>query len=271
MWETVARQVEACGGEVRMRQRVVGIDVEDGRVVAVRVRDEQGGEAYRLPCDYFFSTMPVRELVRGVRPAPPANVREVAEGLVYRDFLTVGLLLRRLHVRTKGAPPAERVPDNWIYVQEGDVRVGRIQVFNNWSPYMVADPDNTVWIGLEYFLDEGDDLWRMADDELVRLGVEEMEQIGFIRAEDVLDGCVLRMPKAYPAYFGTFERMDEVRDWSRSIPNLFLVGRNGMHRYNNQDHSMLTAMVAVDGIEKQTAEDVWGVNVEMAYHEEVEA
>ena len=159
----------------------------------------------------------------------------------------------------------------WIYVQEGDVRVGRVQVFNNWSPYMVADPDSTVWIGLEYFVDEGDDLWAMDDADLVRLGTAEMEKIGFLRGEDVLDGCVLRMPKAYPAYFGTFDRMDEIQEWSKCISNLFLVGRNGMHRYNNQDHSMLTAMVAVDGIEKEAVQDVWGVNVEMAYHEEVEA
>ena len=268
MWETVASRVTDRGGELRMRHRVLGVDVEDGRVVAARVRDEASGEEYSLACDWFFSSMPVRTLVAGTRPAPPPNVRDVADGLVYRDFLTVGLLLKKLHVTTKGAPPAERVPDTWIYVQEGDVRVGRVQVFNNWSPYMVADPDNTVWIGLEYFVDEGDDLWSMDDDDLVRFGTAEMEKVGFLRGEDVIDGCVLRMPKAYPAYFGTFDRMDEIQDWSRTIPNLFLVGRNGMHRYNNQDHSMLTAMVAVDGIEKETIGDVWGVNVEMAYHEE---
>ena len=150
------------------------------------------------------------------------------------------------------------------------MRVGRVQVFNNWSPYMVADPERTVWIGLEYFVDAGDDLWSKPDAEMVRFGVEEMERIGFLRAADVRDGCVLRMPKAYPAYFGTYERLGEVREWAATIPNLVLVGRNGMHRYNNQDHSMLTAMLAVDAIAegREAFGGVWDVNVEMVYHEE---
>lgn len=221
-----------------------------------------------------MSTMPIRELVAMMEPPPPAAVREVAAGLRYRDFLTVGLLVDKLAVREHGRRvPAERIPDNWVYIQEGDVRVGRVQVFNNWSPYMVADPANTVWIGLEYFVDQGDDLWSKPDAEMVRFGVEELERIGFLRAADVRDGCVLRMPKAYPAYFGTYERLDEVRAWAASIPNLVLVGRNGMHRYNNQDHSMLTAMLAVDAIAEGREEfsSLWDVNLEMVYHEEQRA
>jgi len=150
------------------------------------------------------------------------------------------------------------------------VRVGRIQVFNNWSPYLVADPRNTVWIGLEYFVDDTDPLWRLPDADLVALGAREMEQIGFARRADVLGGCALRMPRAYPAYFGTYERLGEVRRWVNSIPNLFCLGRNGMHRYNNQDHSMLTAMLAVDNIVAGRTDDanLWDVNLEMVYQEE---
>src|SRR6185503_2046023 len=273
MWETVARDVARRGGEIRLGHRVVGVCTEQGRVTAVEAEDEASGQRYRLACDYFFSTMPVRELVAQMSPPPPKAVRETAAGLQYRDFLTVGLLLRKLHVRVNGARPIDRVRDNWIYVQDAGVQVGRIQIFNNWSPYMVADPRNTVWIGLEYFVNEGEPLWRMRDQDLVALGTRELETIGFLRADDVLDGCVLRMPKAYPSYVGTYEQLDVVRDWACSIPNLFLIGRNGMHRYNNQDHSMLTAMLAVDNIAAGVTQhgNLWDVNLETEYHEEKRA
>ena len=270
MWETVAREVTKGGGEIRFGQRIVGVYTENGRVKEVEVEDQATRTRQRVACDYFFSTMPVKELVKQTSPQPPAEVREVAEGLQYRDFLTVGLLLKKLHVEVKGQQPATRVQDNWIYVQDGGVQVGRIQVFNNWSPYMVADRQNTVWIGLEYFVSQGDVLWRTPDENLVKLGTIELERIGFIRKEDVLDGCVLRMPKAYPAYFGTYDRLGVVQEWAAGIPNLFLIGRNGMHRYNNQDHSMLTAMMAVDNIlEGRTDQrNLWEVNLDMVYHEE---
>jgi protoporphyrinogen oxidase len=269
MWETVADQVTKAGGEIRFGHRVVGVYTDHGAVHQVEIEDEAGRRS-RVACDYFFSTMPVKELVKQVTPAPPAEVREVAEGLQYRDFLTVGLLMRKLHVQVKGHTPAPMVQDNWIYVQDGGVQVGRIQVFNNWSPYMVADRANTVWIGLEYFVNQDDVLWNTPDENLVKLGTLELERIGFIKAEDVLDGCVLRMPKAYPAYFGTYDRLGVVQDWAAKFPNLFLVGRNGMHRYNNQDHSMLTAMMAVDNIvEGRTDQsNLWDVNLEEVYHEE---
>jgi protoporphyrinogen oxidase len=270
MWEIVAREVTSAGGEIHFGHRVVGVGTDDGQVTDVEVEEIATGVRTRVPCDYFFSTMPVQELVKQIAPPPPEPVREVAAGLVYRDFLTVGLLLRKLHVQVKGSQPAASVQDNWIYVQDGGVQVGRIQLFNNWSPYMVADRKNTVWIGLEYFVDEHDVLWETADDALIALGTRELERIGFIKKDDVLDGCVLRMPKAYPAYFGTYDRLDVVRDWTTTIPNLFLVGRNGMHRYNNQDHSMLTAMMAVDNIIEGRTDhsNLWDVNLDMAYHEE---
>ena len=273
MWETVAREVTAGGGEIRFRHKVVGVETANGRVTHATIENTITGTRERLACDFFFSTMPVKELMRQVSPKPPAPVLEVSDGLQYRDFLTVGLLLRKLHVQVKGQQPAERVSDNWIYVQDGGVHVGRIQVFNNWSPYMVADRQNTVWIGLEYFVSQDDVLWSMKDADLVKLGAEEIEKIGFAKREDVLDGCVIRMPKAYPAYFGTYDRLKTVQDWVAAIPNLFLVGRNGMHRYNNQDHSMLTAMMAVDNILEGRTDhaNLWDVNLEADYHEEKKA
>ena len=269
MWETVAAQVREAGGEIRQGARVVGVAMDGGRVTSVRVRDEASGRCEELRCDHFLSSMPLRELVAMVEPAPPQVVREVAAGLRYRDFLTVGLLLDRLHVLEKGKPPQTTVRDNWIYVQDAGVRMGRIQIFNNWSPYLVADHEHTVWIGLEYFCNQGDDLWSKTDTELIELGKLEVERIGFARGADVRDACVLRMPKAYPAYFGTYERFDEIRRWVSAVPNLFCVGRNGMHRYNNQDHSMLTAMMAVDAIAAGSEDDgaLWQVNLEAVYGE----
>jgi protoporphyrinogen oxidase len=270
MWETVAREVTNGGGEIRFGHAVVGVEMSNGRVTHATVENAVTGQRERLACDFFFSTMPVRELLRQMEPEPPAKVLAVSDGLQYRDFLTVGLLLRKLHVQVKGQRPAERVQDNWIYVQDGGVHVGRIQIFNNWSPYMVADRENTVWIGLEYFVAQNDHLWSMADADLVKLGTKELETIGFAKGEDVLDGCVIRMPKAYPAYFGTYNQLPVVQQWVNGVPNLFLVGRNGMHRYNNQDHSMLTAMMAVDNIVAGRTEhaNLWDVNLDMVYHEE---
>ena len=271
MWEEVARQIEAHGGEIRMRQRVTGLRVAEGRVVSVDVLDEAAGTTGTLSGDWIFSTMPVQELVASMGEAPPPAVREVAAGLVYRDFITVGLLLRKMKIRNQtGTPTVDNiVPDNWIYIQESDVKIGRLQIFNNWSPYMVKDP-GTVWIGLEYFCNEGDELWRLPDDEFSRFGAAELVKMDIIAADDVLDSCVIRMPKTYPAYFGSYDRFREIRDFVDGIDNLFLIGRNGMHRYNNQDHSMLTAMVVVDNILAgvRSRSSVWDVNVEGKYHEE---
>jgi protoporphyrinogen oxidase len=269
MWETVAGNVMLCGGEVHGQKRVSGVHVENGRVCGVTVQDVLTGDAMRVPCDYFFSTMPIRDLVRVMTPAAPAAVKTVANGLAYRDFLTVGLLLRKLHVLESGKAPADSVPDNWIYIQESDVQIARLQIFNNWSPYLVADPQNTVWLGLEYFANEGDTLWQQKDRELIALGKRELTAIGMIREDDVLDACVLRMKKAYPAYFGSYTDLPVIRHFVDAIPNLYLIGRNGMHRYNNQDHSMLTAMTAVDGIAAGESDkrNLWNINLEMVYHE----
>jgi protoporphyrinogen oxidase len=266
MWDEVAAAVKARGGRVLTGRVVEGLERDGDRVRFVGVRNLATGDRERLAADWVFSSMPVKDLVAALDPPPPLAVRDLAAGLVYRDFVTVGLLLDRLRLREKDGSPLR---DNWIYVQEPDVRVGRIQIFNNWSPWLVADPSK-VWLGLEYFCDEGDALWRLADAELVELAAVELARIAIADREAVLDGVVLRMPKTYPAYLGTYDRFPELRAWLDGVENLFLVGRNGMHRYNNQDHSILTAMVAVDNIVagRRDKANLWEVNTEEEYHEE---
>lgn len=264
MWETVAARLRARGVRIEFHAPVVALEHAGGPGVgpirAVRVRAAGGGER-RYEADQFISTMPVRDLVLGFEPPAPPAEREIAEGLAYRDFITVGLLYRHL--------ARDPVPDNWIYVQEPGVKVGRLQIFNNWSPYLVRDP-KTTWIGLEYFCREGDELWTLPDDALLRLGVAEMEKLRLAHAAEHLDGVVLRMPKAYPGYFGSYARFGELRRTLDAVPNLFLVGRNGMHRYNNQDHSMLSAKKAVEAILAGSADKaaIWAVNIDDEYHEE---
>jgi protoporphyrinogen oxidase len=244
------------------------IEQRNGSITAVRVARLEGTEE-RYEADDFISTMPVRELVLGMTPPPPAPVRAIAAGLQYRDFVIIGLLYRKLMHNPVGTGPLNLVPDNWIYVQEPGVKVGRLQIFNNWSPYLVRDPD-TVWIGMEYFCSEGDPLWETPDAELKRVGLEEMRQLKLAEPADHLDAVVIRMPKAYPGYFGTYGSFDELRTYLDAIPNLFLAGRNGMHRYNNQDHSMLSAKLAADAIRSGSRDKrpIWDVNIDDEYHEQ---
>ncbi len=270
MWETVTRLIRERGAEIHFEHAVVGLKHEGGRVTAAVVRNG-AGETFEVAADYVFSTTDIRHLVAGLRPAAPPEVSAVSDGLIYRDFMTVGLLLDRLKLGggVTGRGLYARVPDNWIYVQEHEVRVGRLQIFNNWSPYMVDDPER-VWIGLEYFCDECDDLWSKADAEMIAFAVAELEGINVVDGADVRDAVVIRQPKAYPAYFGTYDRFDVIREYLDRFENLYPVGRNGMHRYNNQDHSMLAAMTAVDnivaGVRDKAA--IWDVNTELEYHEE---
>jgi protoporphyrinogen oxidase len=189
---------------------------------------------------------------------------------MYRDFITVGLLLKKLKIKnqTDIKTVGNIVPDNWIYIQERDVKIGRLQIFNNWSPYMVKDK-NTVWMGLEYFCNEGDELWSMSDKKFIDFAIGELDKIDVIERKNVLDSTIIRMPKTYPAYFGAYSRFNEVKRYVDGFSNLFLIGRNGMHKYNNQDHSMLTAMVAVENIINgvKTKKNLWGINAEQEYHE----
>lgn len=268
LWEHVADLVRARGGEIHMGWRVDRIHCEGDRVVSIDATND-AGERQTFAGDYFFSTMPMRELVQAIDAPVPENVREVSEGLQYRDFITVGLLADRLKVRE---PDGGLLKDTWIYIQEPDVLLGRLQIFNNWSPHLVADPTK-VWIGLEYFCYDTDDLWKMPDEELKSFAIAEVAKIGILNAEDVSDGHVVRVPKTYPAYFGTYNRFDELRSFTDKFENLFLVGRNGMHKYNNQDHSMLTAMTAVDGIVAGDLDKaaLWEINTEQEYHEKKRA
>lgn len=269
MWELVADEVRAMGGEILMHTRAEAIMRHEQGVRAVRIA-ERTGASRELACDYLISSMPVRDLIAAME-GTEERVRAVAQGLEYRDFLTVGLLLNRLsiHNETKFKTLGNIVPDNWIYIQEPQVRVGRLQIFNNWSPYLLEDPEHSVWIGLEYFCSEGDDLWSKPDEQMIAFGIEELHSIGVIDPKEVLDGVVIRVPKAYPAYFGTYDDFDTVRTFTDAIPNLFLVGRNGMHRYNNMDHSMLSAMQAVENILQGVTDkqNLWEVNAEKEYHE----
>jgi protoporphyrinogen oxidase len=210
--------------------------------------------------------MPVKELVAAMNPPAPSSVYDVAVGLKYRDFITVGILCRRLALREASE---ETLRDNWLYIQEPGMLAGRLQIFNNWSPAMVADP-STVWVGLEYFCNETDEIWRMSENGLKELGKRELVTLGLVSHSDILDVTVVRASKAYPAYFGSYCRFSEIRSWSDRFENLFLIGRNGMHRYNNQDHSMLTAMTAVDNIIGgiSSRENLWALNTEQEYQEE---
>ena len=265
LWEHVAGLVTQKGGEVRMGWRVTRLHVEGDRVVSVHATDNHGA-THTFPADYVFSTMPVRELIHSLDVPVPQEIRAIADGLVYRDFITVGLLVDRLTVTEPDGSPLK---DTWIYIQEPDVLLGRLQIFNNWSPYMVADRSKT-WIGLEYFCYDTDKLWNMRDEEIARFAIAEVERIGILRASEVRDSHVVRVPKTYPAYFGTYDRFDEIVRYVDSFENLFLVGRNGMHKYNNQDHSMLTAMTAVDQIVAGRIDKsaLWQINTEQEYHEE---
>jgi protoporphyrinogen oxidase len=268
LWEHVADLIRQKGGEIHMGWKVDKLNFCEGDAMRVASIEavHTDGERRTFAGDYFFSTMPMRELIRAMKIPVPANVLEVSDGLQYRDFITVGLLADRLKVKE---PDGGLLKDTWIYIQEPDVLLGRLQIFNNWSPYLVSDPSK-VWIGLEYFCYDTDDLWKMADDDLKKFATAEVAKIGILDAADVSDAHVVRVPKTYPAYFGTYDRFDELKDFTNQIENLFLVGRNGMHKYNNQDHSMLTAMHAVDGIVagKVDKKALWDINTEQEYHEE---
>jgi protoporphyrinogen oxidase len=265
LWEHVAGLVTGKGGEIHHGIQIDRIHLDGNKITSIEGVNE-AGERVTFAGDYFISTMPVRDLIRAFAVPPPPEVIEVSEGLMYRDFITVGLLANKLAVTEKDGSPLK---DNWIYIQEPDVVVGRLQIFNNWSPWLVAG-EGKVWIGLEYFCKDTDPLWKLPDAEMAKFAIEEIAKIGILKAVDVEDSHVVHVPKTYPAYFGSYDRFGEIREFTDKIENLFMVGRNGMHKYNNQDHSMLTAMTAVENIINGvvTKENIWAINTEMEYHEE---
>ena len=270
LWETLAEEIEKMGGKILKNNCVTSICVKDKKIDCIGAKTPNGNVQYRA--DYYISTMPVKDLVIGMGDDVPKGVREIAVDLPYRDFMTVGLLVDKLLLENKTTHKTlgNIVPDCWIYIQERDVKLGRLQIFNNWSPYMVKDPENTVWIGLEYFCNEGDEYWNMTDGEFIDFATDELQKICIIEKQDVRDAVRIKVKKAYPAYFGTYKDFDKVREYLDSVNNLYCIGRNGMHRYNNMDHSMLTAMEAVNCIKNATLSKaaIWNVNTEQEYHEE---
>lgn len=254
LWEACAETVQAKGWSLKMQTKMVGARLEDGRVTSLRIDGPAGQE--ELPCQNVLSSMPLRQLLESMDPLPPAPVLAAAQSLKYRDFLVVALVLEG----------KDLFPDNWIYIHEPQVRMGRIQNFRNWSPAMVPD-ESTSCLGLEYFVNEGDDLWSSADEKLIELGYEELQRIGLAGGK-LIKGYVVRIPKAYPVYDrGYQERLGIIRDWLKAIPNLQCIGRNGQHRYNNQDHSMATALIAARNLALGQSRDPWAVNEDAEYHE----
>ncbi|GHT69672.1 hypothetical protein FACS1894110_19600 [Spirochaetia bacterium] len=273
LWSIVAEKIQSLGGTIHYNTKVIGIDVANAQTKNITV--ECNGKCETIPCDTLLSTMPVKDLIEaiknGVSEKAPAPIADAAKELPYRDFITVGLLLKKLKLqnKTKIKTLQNIVPDCWIYIQERDVRIGRLQIFNNWSPYMVADPMNTVWLGLEYFCNEGDEMWNMDDKDFINFAIAELVKINIIDKEDVLDATRVKIQKAYPAYFGSYGEMDSIKTYLDSIGNLYCLGRNGQHKYNNMDHSMLTAMEAVNVIKTGSKDksSVWNVNTEEEYLE----
>lgn len=270
LWELTAKDIKKKGGEIIMEAKAVGIKRNKKNEV-VGVVYEKDGKKETIKGDYVISSMPIKDLVEAMDNVPK-DMMKIASGLPYRDYMTVGVLAPKLALKneTNIKTLGNIVPDNWVYVHDKSVKMGRFQIYNNWSPYLVKDIEHRVWVGLEYFCNEGDDLWSMSDDDFAKMAITEMAKINIIESEDdALDYHVERVKKAYPAYFDTYEQIDELRDYLDKIPNLFLVGRNGQHRYNNLDHSMCTSFETVKNIMAgETRKDnIWNVNTEKEYHE----
>lgn len=268
LWETMAKRIEEMGGTIKKNCKVIGIDNIENKIKSIRYIEN--GEEKILYGDIFLSSMPLKDLILGMNDVPD-NVQRIAKGLPYRDFITIGLLLNKLNLKneTNIKTLGNIIPDCWIYMQEPEVKMCRIQVFNNWSPYLVENADKNIWIGLEYVVSENDDLWQMNEEEFKDFAIDELVKINLISKENVLDYHVEKVKKAYPAYFDTYSEIDKVIEYVSKYDNLYCIGRNGQHRYNNMDHSMLTAIETVKNIENENKNksDIWNVNTEKEYHE----
>lgn len=265
-YEEVARKIVDMGGKIIFNNRVEKFNFDNSRIVSVQAIDKENYK-HIYNCDYIFSSMPIKDLILGFNCKVDDRIKNIACELPYRDFITVGLLVKKLTVMNK-FENNKLIPDCWIYVQDKSVNLGRIQIFNNWSPYMVRDYNNSVFLGLEYFCSENDDLWNMQDKDFVNMAADELYRIGFINKNDVLDSIVIRMKKAYPSYFGSYKYFAELRKYINSIENLYCIGRNGQHRYNNMDHSAMTGIEAAKLMIKGGNKDsLWDINTEKDYHE----
>lgn len=270
LWETVSSEIQSKGGEILKENKIIKINIEKNKVASVTIKENN--KSKNISCNYLFSSMPIKDLIPALSGIDiPNDIKLIAQNLPYRDFITVGLLVNKLKInnKTKIKTYQQRVPDTWIYIQEKDVKIGRLQIFNNWSPYMVADYENKMWIGLEYFCTEGDQMWNMPKEDFIQMAINELEKIDIIDSSDVCDSIQIKIQKAYPSYFGSYYELDKVIKFLSQIENLFCIGRNGQHRYNNMDHSMLTAIEAVNCIiqNKIDKSSIWEVNTEEEYHE----
>ena len=270
LWDVTAAEVEKLGGTIIKNAKVTKIhkNAENKLTGVTYVKD---GREVQVDGDYVISSMPVKDLVGGMNDVP-ADAARIAAGLPYRDYMTLGVLVPKINLvnKTHIKTVNNIVPDCWVYVQDRNVKLGRFQIYNNWSPYMIKDLEHTVWIGLEYFVNEGDEYWNMTEEEFAKIGVSEMIKLGLIDSPDVvLDVHMEKVKKAYPAYFDTYDEMDKLVDYLSSIENLYCVGRNGQHRYNNIDHSMVTSFEAVKNIlnGSKDKKNIWSVNTEQEYHE----
>ncbi len=273
LWKAAADKFQKMGGKILLNRKVTGIKTIKEQIISVWTEscDMQEIEHMEMPVDILISTMPLKDLVFGMNGVP-SNIRKIAAGLPYRDFVTVGLLTDSLNLKNKTDRQtlSNIIPDCWIYVQDADIQMGRIQIFNNWSPYLVKEPQKTVWLGLEYFCTENDKYWRKSEKEWVDLAVKELMAMGILSSpKNVLDAHCEKVKKAYPAYFDTYRQIDTLRAWLNQFSNLYCIGRNGQHRYNNMDHSMETAFTAVKSILENGAfkEEIWNINTAAEYHE----
>ena len=271
LWDVTASEVEKLGGTIIKNAKVTKVHKNENNIIT-SLTYEKDGQEYTMEGDYFISSMPVKDLVNGMNDVP-ADPARIAAGLPYRDYMTLGVLVPKINLKnkTKLKTVSNIVPDCWVYVQDRHVKLGRFQIYNNWSPYMIKDLEHTVWIGLEYFVNEGDNFWNMTEEEFSKIGIEEMIKLGLIDTPDVvIDTHMEKVKKAYPAYFDTYDEIDTLVAYLSSIDNLYCVGRNGQHRYNNIDHSMVTSFESVKNILNGTKDktNIWNVNTEKEYHEE---
>ena len=270
LWETVAEEFEKLGGKIYKEHTVIKINVKNSNITSVTCKTKE--ENITITGDIFISSMPLKDLTLNLTGIKiPKQITEIAKNLPYRDFITIGILTKKLKLKneTNKKTLNNIIPDCWIYVQEKDVKLGRIQIFNNWSPYMVKNPDKNIWIGLEYFCNENDWFWNLSTKERTALAIKELEKMDIINPKDVIDTHTEKIQKAYPAYFDSYKDIDKLIAYINKIPNLYCIGRNGQHRYNNMDHSMITAFETINNITNNIIDkqNIWNVNTEKKYHE----
>ncbi len=267
LWEIMADEIKAAGGQILLNHKVIAVKSNDNKITEISTQTNDN-KVVNFKSEIFFSSMPIKDFVSSMQTDVPAEVKNSANNLLYRDFITVGLLLKQLKIKN-GTNPDKLIDDCWIYIQEKDVKITRLQIYNNWSPYLPADNKNTVWVGLEYCCNEGDDLWNMPPDEFIEFAISELSKINMIDKKDIIDSTHIKVKKAYPCYFGAYNKLNLVVKYLNQYENLYCIGRNGQHRYNNMDHSMLTSIIAVDLLKNNIKDksQIWEVNAEKEFLE----